>query len=170
MRSAGRSRDDSLLRLRNPLPSRGEGPALFEQWGAPLEETRALLLIERCQGESLQNNLRCSALSVSPRVRLLTQQLSITIPVNDCSQRFWTVCGCGDAGLLCAGKAQPVVYLCFRMCMRPGFSLWLFARRLAVWRSGIRVVSGGAVPLVAGPFQTIISWSIETRDSIECSY
>ncbi len=52
-----RSRDDSLLRLCSPLPSRGEGPSLFEQWGSPLEETGVRLLIERLQWKSLQNNL-----------------------------------------------------------------------------------------------------------------
>ena len=52
-----RSRDDNLLRFRSTLPSRGEGPSLFEQWGSPLEETGVRLLIERRQRKSLQNNL-----------------------------------------------------------------------------------------------------------------
>ena len=82
MRSAARSRDDSLLRLRNPLPSRGEGPSLFEQWGSPLEETRALLLIERCQGESLQNNLRRSASEYLDSIAPEWQQLCFTIAVQ----------------------------------------------------------------------------------------
>src|SRR5258708_20981443 len=56
MRSGARSQDDSLLRLRSPLPSRGEGPSLVEQWGSPLEETGVRLLIERRHRKSLQNN------------------------------------------------------------------------------------------------------------------
>jgi hypothetical protein len=60
LKSEARSRDDSLLRLRSPLPSRGEGPSLFEQWGSPLEETGVRLLRERRQRKSLQNNLRRS--------------------------------------------------------------------------------------------------------------
>src|SRR5882757_9007993 len=71
-------------------------------------------------------------------------------PCNDSTQYFWTVRGHGDAGLLCTGTAQPVVHLCLRLRLRAGFDLWLFARRVAVWRGGSGMVGGGATPLVAG--------------------
>jgi hypothetical protein len=64
-----------------------------------LEETRALLLIERQQTESLQNNLQCSSSERwnSCCAILLPKQLSFTIAVDDSTHSFWTVCSYGDA-------------------------------------------------------------------------
>ena len=82
MRSGTRSPDDNLLRVRSKLPSRGEGPSLFEQWGSTLEETGALLLIERQKQEILQNYLRCSAFEYSLMCDRTWQQLCFTITLQ----------------------------------------------------------------------------------------
>jgi hypothetical protein len=147
----------------------GKDRRSFEQWSSPYGGTGALLVIERWSEESLQNN--CGALLERWSTRTTPEPAaSVTIAVNDCSQCFWTLRGSGDARLLCAGKAQPMVHLRLRLRMRTRFNLWLFARCVALWRSGSRMVSGGAAPLVAGASQIIISWPIESRDRVECSY
>ena len=68
----------------------------------------------------------------------------------DCSQRFRFVCCYGDVDFLCAGKAQSLVYFCFRTGLWVGFNLWLLTGSMAVWRRGGCVVGGGAEALVAG--------------------
>jgi hypothetical protein len=85
------------------------------------------------------------------------KQLSFTIAVNDSTHSFWIVRSYGDADLLCAGKAQPVVHLCLRFRLCAGFRLWLSARCVAVWRGRSRVVSSGVAPLVdgAGPTMSV---------------
>lgn len=85
------------------------------------------------------------------------KQLSFTIAVNDSTHSFWIVRSYGDADLLCAGKAQPMVHLCFRFRLCAGFDLWLSAGRVAVWRGRSRVVSRGVAPLAdgAGPTMSV---------------
>lgn len=155
MRSAAPSRDVNLSCVRSKLTSRGEGPALFEQWGSPLEETRALLLIERSQTESLQ--IICDALLPSIWILCPLSGSSFALQSRcnlrskvELSHRLWTVRRYGDAGLLCAGKAKPVVHLCLRSRLCVGIDLWLSAGRMAIWCGGSCVVSSGAASLVVG--------------------
>jgi hypothetical protein len=67
-------------------------------------------------------------------------------------------------------KRSPWFIFAFAVACALGSVYGFFARRVAVWRGGSCVVSGGAAPLVAGAYQIITSWPIESRDSVECSY
>jgi hypothetical protein len=96
--------------------------------------------------------------------RVPSKRLSFTIAINERSQCLWTICRHGDAGLLCAGKAQSMVYLCFRVGLCAGFHLWLSARRVAVWRGGSCLVCGGAAPLVAGAYVDVTNPMDEISD------
>jgi hypothetical protein len=153
MRPGARSWDDNVLRERGTLSSRGERPPLFEQWGPHLEETGALLRIERPLEESLHNYLGRSGLDCSNSKALRQHSFTIAVHLRSKIERshcLRIVRRHGDAGFLRFGKAQPMVHFCFCCGLCAGFSLWFSARRMAVWRGGSCVVSSGAQALVAG--------------------
>jgi hypothetical protein len=141
----------------------------FEQWGSPLEDGSTSA--DRTQiAEKFAKIFAVLCLEFVVDVqRVPSKRLSFTIAINERSQCLWTICRHGDAGLLCAGKAQSMVYLCFRVGLCAGFGLWLSARRVAVRRSGSCVVSGGSAPVVAGAFgKMTFAPGISNRETV-CS-
>src|SRR6476661_6250598 len=92
-------------------------------------------------GRALVNGLR--------RLSLHYNRVSIKWCRIETSNRLWTLRRYGDVGFLRAGETQPVVHLRFCRRVRAWFNLWLSARRVALWRSGSRMVGGGAAALVA---------------------
>jgi hypothetical protein len=65
------------------------------------------------------------------------------------THHFRTIRCFSDVDLLRAGKTQPVVHFCLCDFLHAGFSLRISTGRMAFWRSGSHMVSGGATSLVA---------------------
>src|ERR1700690_1877485 len=62
---------------------------------------------------------------------------------------IWSIRGHRDARHLCAGRSQHLVHSRLRRFMRTWFGLRISARRMAFWRGGSYLVSGGSAPLVS---------------------
>jgi len=62
----------------------------------------------------------------------------------------------GDAGLLRARSAQPVVHPCFCRSLCPGLGLRVFARRVAVWVGGSRLGCGRGAAVGEDGFKVVM--------------
>jgi len=82
--------------------------------------------------------------------RGLAQKLSCLIIATayGWTHPFWFDSGHGDAGVLCAGRSQPLVHPGICRCVRVRLDLWVSSGCLAFWIGGGDMVSRGRAALV----------------------